>query len=131
MKLVKQLVVTSMFVIVVTACAVEGVYPMGPGSYYEYYYYPTARVYFNLGSGYYHYYLDGSWVRAKTLPPKIRLDSRDRHPLKTKERDPYKRNQDYQTRYKPLPKYNPGRDKDRKEREYNRESFEKYHQRRR
>lgn len=123
----KQIVFGAVFVISIAGCAVEGVYPAGPGPYYyDYYYYPTARVYFNLSSGFYHYYSDGRWVRAKTLPPKVRLDSRDRHSFKTKEPAPYTRNQEYQSRYKPLPKYNPDRSDDRRERDYNRQSYDKY-----
>ena len=123
----KQIVFGAVFVISIAGCAVEGVYPAGPGPYYyDYYYYPSARVYFNISTGYYHYFSDGSWIRAKTLPPKVRLDPRDRHTLKTKERDPYTRNQVYRSRYKPLPTYKPDRDNDRKAREYDRKSYEDY-----
>ena len=127
MNISKQLAFLAMLVLGISSCAIEGPVVPGPGPYmYDYYYYPSVGVYFNVYSGYYHYYSNGRWVRSVTLPPTIYLNPRDRHQLKTKEPDPYLNNQIYQGRYKPIPNYKTNRDRDSKEREYNRKSFEKY-----
>ena len=126
MNLITKHIIALMFAVVVSGCAVESVYPAGPGPYYDYYYYPTARVYFNIRTGFYYYFSNGRWLHSRTLPPTIRLDLRDRHSFHTKEPDPYARNKEYQSRYKPLPRYNPDRNDDHKAREYDRQSHDKY-----
>lgn len=114
-------------VISLGGCVVEGPLPPGPGPYlYDYYFYPSVGVYFDIYSGYYYYHSDGRWVHTLVLPPNIHLDQRDRHRFESKNPEPYRKDKEHRERFKPIPDYKSNRDYDRKEREYNRQSHEKY-----
>lgn len=115
-----------LLIVGLSSCAVGPVAP-GPGPYmYDYYYYPSAGVYFNIYSGYYYYPSDGRWVRTLRLPPTIHLDQRDRHRFESREPEPFQHNQEYRERFKPIPHFQPSPDRDRREREFNRQTHEQY-----
>jgi hypothetical protein len=128
MDILKGLAILAL-VVGVASCAVEGpVPPPPPGPYlYDYFFYPSVGVYFNIRSGYYYFRSDGRWVRSNSLPPRIRLDHRDRHRIETREPEPYRRNPQYQQRFKPIPHYQPSRNHDHQEREFNRQSHKQFH----
>ena len=66
---------------------------------YDYYYYPSVRVYFNISSGYY-YYPDGvSWVKVRTLPSRFLLDSRSRVKVVVNSDKPYISHNAHKERY--------------------------------
>jgi len=97
--------------------------------YDDYYYYPSARVYFHIYTGYYYYLSGNRWVRSRVLPRHIRLHSNDRYRLRIKDRYPYLRDHEYRNKYRPrrTPKVNE-RD-DLRERELNNRRFDEYRQR--
>jgi len=90
----------------------------GGGTYYpyDYYYYPSVRVYFQYSSGFYFYISNGSWVRNRALPSHIRLNPRDRVFLRLKSDKPYQSNRQHIEKYRPRPKVKPTPNTDRKER---------------
>jgi len=99
-------------------------YYYGPPSYhvggtyypYDYYYYPSVRVYFQYSSGFYFYISNSRWIRSRVLPPHIRLSDRDRVFLRLKSDKPYKLNRQHAERYRPRPNIKPTPSTDRKER---------------
>ena len=112
-------------------CVVEGPVPPGPRvHFYDYYYYPSVGVYFDIGTGYYYYRSGGGWVHTLTLPPTIRLDQRDRHRFESRDRDPYRNDQKNRERFKPIPRFQPNPNNDRKERDFHRKSHEQYRDKR-
>jgi hypothetical protein len=114
-------------VIGIAGCAVEGPIPPGPVPYwYDYYFYPSVGVYFNIHSGYYYYRSGGRWVHTLILPPTIRLDQKDRHSFRSKEPEPFRNDREHRDRFKPIPHYQPNRDRDHREREFNRETHKQY-----
>jgi len=118
----------------VTGCAVTVREPGPPaagygsayGYYDDYYYYPSARVYFQIYTGYYYYWAGNRWLRSRVLPGHIRLHADDRHRLTIKDRYPYLRDHEYQRQYRPRPsqRYNEG--DDRRERELNTRRYRDY-----
>ncbi len=88
------------------------------GTYYpyDYYYYPSVRVYFQYSSGFYFYISNGRWIRNRTLPPYIRLNPSDRVFLRLKSDKPYQSNRQHVEKYRPHPKVKPTPSTDRKER---------------
>jgi hypothetical protein len=122
-----KMLVISMLVAVLVGCVAEGPVPPAPGPYwYDYYYYPSVGVYFDIYSGNYYYRSGDRWAHSPALPPTIHLDQRDRHRFESRERKPYHNDQQHRERFKPLPSYKPNQDHDRQEREYNRKSHEQY-----
>lgn len=119
--IIKQLAVLALVVIGLSSCVVEGT-----SGLYDYYYYPSASVYFNIHSGYYRYYDHGRWIRSSTLPPTIHLSPRDRHFFQTREPEPFHRNRQYQERFKPTPHYQPNAEHDRQERRFDRDAYNRY-----
>ncbi len=88
------------------------------GTYYpyDYYYYPSVRVYFQYSSGFYFYISNGRWIRNRTLPPHVRLNPSDRVFLRLKSDKPYHSNRQHVEKYRPHPKVKPTPSTDRKER---------------
>lgn len=94
------------------------VYERAHYSSYDYYYYPTLRIYFNVVSGYY-YYSDGvRWIRTRTLPARYFLDSRDRVRIVIKSDKPYLWNARHRVTYQARPAYKLDRSQDLNERRY-------------
>jgi len=85
---------------------------------YDYYYYPSVGVYFNLYSGYYYYHDDHYWYRSRRLPPRYRLDPHDRIKFRDKNSRPYQRYDHDRTQYRPSPDYRSDPRRDRSERDY-------------
>jgi len=99
-------------------------------SYYDdYYYYPSARVYFHIYTGYYYYWAGNHWLRSRVLPGYIRLHASDRYRLTIKDRYPYLRDHEYRERYRPRPtlRFNEGNDL--RERQLNSRRYQEYRQR--
>lgn len=118
--------------IFLTACVYDPVY-YGPPSYtqyhpyyYDYYFYPTARVYFQFTTGYYFYWLDGRWVKSRVLPPQIHLSLFDRVRIKIQEDNPYTKFDEHIRLYKPRPDVPVDREKSLKEREANKVWYQEY-----
>lgn len=97
-----------------------------PAYYYDYHYYPSAGVYFNLYSGYYYYRSGGIWVRARVLPSRIYLGPRDRIHMRIWADKPYAYYSLHRQRFSPPPHYQRDRDRNRFERSYNRSHHEQY-----
>ena len=119
---------------VLTGCVAEPVYygPPPPAYYqpyyYDYYYYPASRVYFQFTTGFYFYYIDGRWVRARALPAYIHIDPRDRVRLRIDSDRPYLHQSEHRKQYVPRPDYHPNKESDRREREANRNWYREYEQ---
>jgi hypothetical protein len=109
-----------------------GVYPHSyhHPSYYDYYYYPTIGVYFQYSTGYYYYRSKDKWIHSRQLPPRYRLDPRDRVIVRIPYDKPYKRYDENRHEFKPNPKYRRDKEIDRRERDYNRRWHEDYLKRR-
>ncbi|CAA6828814.1 MAG: Unknown protein [uncultured Thiotrichaceae bacterium] len=96
---------------------------------YDYYYYPSIRVYFNVASGYYFYSNGVSWIRTRTLPTQYYLDSRDRVRIVIKSEKPYLWNAQHRVKYQARPVYHYDRSQDLKERRYHGSQHKKSHRR--
>ncbi len=72
---------------------------------YDYYYYPNTSVYFHVSSGNYHYRDGKKWKKARSLPPRYKLNSRDRVRIKINSDKPHVNNNKHRTRYTPRPNY--------------------------
>lgn len=101
-----------------------------PAYTYDYHYYPSARVYFHLYSGYYYYRPYNTWLRVRRLPPHIYLGPGERVHLRIQSAPPYLRHDIHRKRFRPHPNYQRSRERDRYERRYNsrhhRQYFERY-----
>lgn len=109
------------------ACTQPPPYP--PHAHYhahDYYYYPSVRVYFRYSTGYYYYPSGSIWKRTRTLPPKYRLDQRDRVVIRIEDKKPYARHYQHREQYRPHPDYRPDPYRDEKERHYNKKRYEQY-----
>lgn len=99
-------------------------YYYGPPSYdvggtyypYDYYYYPSVRVYFQYSTGFYFYISNGHWSRSRILPSHFRLTANERVFLRLKSDKPYKLNTKHAEKYRPRPKFKPTPGTDRNER---------------
>lgn len=100
-----------------------------PAYNYDYHYYPSARAYFHISSGYYYYRPYNTWLRVRTLPPNIYLGPRERVHLRIWSTAPYRYHDIHRQRYHPHPGYRRDRDRDRYERRYNRTYHERYQRR--
>ena len=77
---------------------------------YDYYYYPTARVYFNISTGDYFYPDRDRWVRGRSLPSHYRVNDNDRVSIRIKSKDqPYMYQNEHRAKY--APRSNNRRDK--------------------
>ena len=109
------------------ACTQPPPYP--PHAHYhaqDYYYYPSVRVYFRYSTGYYYYPSGSIWIRTRALPPKYRLDQRDRVVIRIEDKKPYARHYQHREKYRPHPDYRPDPYRDEKERHYNKKRYEQY-----
>lgn len=104
-------------------------YPAYQPYYYDYYFYPTAHVYFQFTTGYYFYLRDGRWVRSRVLPPDIHLGVVDRVKLKINSDKPYTNYNEHIRQYKPRPDYHIDEQRSLKEREANKTWFRQYEER--
>ena len=106
-------------------------YYYGPPSYYggtiyhpyDYFYYPSVRVYFQYSTGLYFYLSDGIWVSNRVLPPRFRLNPSDRIPLRIPSDKPYKFNPQHKDKYRLRPGIIPSPARDRYERESLRRTY--------
>lgn len=73
--------------------------------YYDYYYYPGVRVYFQFTTGFYFYYDGRIWVRTKILPPHIHIDPHDRVRIRVDSDRPYLKHHEHREKYKPRYEY--------------------------
>ncbi len=94
---------------------------------YDYYYYPSSRIYFNIVTGLY-YYPDGDrWRQIRTLPPRYYLDSRDRVNIRIKSKDrPYLMHHEHRVKYAPRTKYKRDYHRNQTERNYNQSRYKEY-----
>ena len=121
--------------ILLTGCVYDPLYYGPPPysqyqpSYYDYYFYPSARVYFQFTTGYYYYRVKDRWVRARVLPPDVHIDARDRVRIREDSDKPYLRLPEHERSYKPNPNYRWDRDRSIREREANQQWFREYEQR--
>jgi len=97
--------------------------------YDDYYYYPSARVYFHIYTGYYYYLRGNHWVRSRVLPGYIRLHRHDRYRLQIKDRYPYRRDHEYRRKYRPRPYLKRDERDDAREREQNSRRYKEYRRR--
>jgi hypothetical protein len=74
-------------------------YDTYPNYYYDYYYYPQARVYYHPFSSDYYYWRDSRWWRTRVLPKNIWLNQRYRVPLKIKKDRPFDDHDDHFRRH--------------------------------
>ena len=73
---------------------------------YDYYYYPTTRVYFNISTGDYFYPDRDRWARGRSLPPRYRVNDNDRVTIRIKSKDqPYIYHNEHRARYVPRREY--------------------------
>ena len=106
------------------ACAYPPSHP--PHAHYhahDYYYYPSVRVYFRYSSGYYYYPSGSIWIKTRTLPPKYRLDGRDRIVIRIEDKKPYTKHYRHREKYRPHPEYRPDSYRDEKERYHNKRRY--------
>jgi hypothetical protein len=96
---------------------------------YRYHYYPSTRVYFHISSGHYYYRDHDHWKRVRELPPKYRLDRRDRVRLWVDGDKPHSRHREHDGKYRPNPHYKHDMKRDREERRYNKQRHERYRDR--
>ena len=80
-----------------SACERDYRYPPHPR--YNYYYYPHEDVYFHIHTGYYYYFIDGLWIRSRTLPRYIYLRPAYRRTLYIAEPQPYLRNREHRRQF--------------------------------
>lgn len=127
--------VSAALVLFTTAsCTYYGPPPHAPAHGYrwhvhDYYYYPSAHVYYHIHTGYYYYRSSGVWIRAKVLPQHIHIQRHDRVKIRTKNKRPYLRHDEHRSRYKPKKRLKTDRRYSREEREYNRKRHRKYGER--
>ena len=136
-RFISIVIVAIVLVVAVHGCVYDPVY-YGPPSYseyhphyYDYYYYPSAGVYFQFTTGYYYYRGHDRWVRVRKLPPNVYIDPRDRVQIRIDSEKPYLRHDEHARRFKPdgkIKRYEVDKERSRKEREANREWYQKYEQ---
>jgi hypothetical protein len=115
------------FLMSLVACAYAPPHPHHAHYHaYDYYYYPSMRVYFRYSTGYYYYPSGTVWIKTRRLPPKYRLDQRDRVIIRIEKDKPYARHHKHQEKYRPHPDYRSDPYRDEKERYYNQKQYEKY-----
>jgi len=131
MKRIKILPVITLGLAMLTASCVYDPHYYGsppyhdrPGYYpYDYYYYPSAHVYFQYSTGYYHFLQDGRWLRSRVLPSRFRLNPQDRVFLRSESDKPYQQHNKHIKQYRPRPNLKLTPDKDRRERETHRKTY--------
>lgn len=124
----------TVLILISGACAYDPVYygpppyPEFQPHYYDYYFYPSASVYFQFSSGNYYYRDRGVWVRSRALPPNIQIDAKDRVRIRVDDNKPNIKYEDHLRQYKPRPDYRSNQDRSIKERDANRRWYEEYQQ---
>ena len=68
--------------------------------WYDYYYYPSADVYFNYRTGYYYHHDHGRWNHVRRLPRHIRVHDYDRVHLRARGDRPYLYHDEHRKKYK-------------------------------
>ena len=68
--------------------------------WYDYYYYPSAGVYFNDRTGYYYHHDHGRWNHVRRLPRHIRIYDDDRVHLRMRGDRPYLYHNEHRRKYK-------------------------------
>lgn len=101
-----------------------------PSYYYPwgYYYYPSVQVYFHYSTGFYYYPSNGIWIKTRVLPPRFRLDPRDRVHLRIENDKPYLHHQQQVEKYRPPKDHKPVPERDRLEREVLRKWYQEQEQ---
>lgn len=66
----------------------------------DYYYYPSAGVYFNYRSGYYYHQDRGRWHQVRRLPRHIHIYPRDRVNLRMRGDRPYLQHHEHRRKYR-------------------------------
>lgn len=122
------------FTLLFTACVYDPVYygpppyPEFQPHYYDYYFYPSASVYFQFSTGNYYYRDRGIWVKSRALPPTIPIDARDRVRIRVENDRPNLKYNDHIRSYKPKPEYRVDKERSVKERRANERWYEEYQQ---
>ncbi|MCW9032044.1 MAG: hypothetical protein OQK58_11195 [Gammaproteobacteria bacterium] len=137
LKFIKSFILSLSLVLGLSACVYDPYYS-GPGPvhhtyhpyyypyYYDYYFYPSVQVYFNFSTGFYYYLSGKRWIRSKTLPAHIRLDTRERVTTRIEGDKPYLKNEQHLQQYKPRPDYRPDPKIHRQEQLQNFKSYEQH-----
>lgn len=94
--------------------------------YYDYHYYPSTGIYFNVYSGRYYYRSRNRWIQARVLPPHIYIGPRERIHLRIWSDQPYRNYNLHRQRFRPHPGYRHVPDRNRFERRYNRNQHDQY-----
>ena len=97
--------------------------------YYDYHFYPSTGVYFNVYSGRYYYRFGGRWVNARSLPSHIYIGPGDRIHTRIWSDRPYLHRDLHRKRFRPHPYYRRHWERNRFERRYNRNNHRRYVQR--
>ncbi len=101
-------------------------YPYYYPFYYDYYFYPSARVYFNFSTGHYYYPSGRRWISSRVLPPKFRLDSRERVTIQVEGDKPFLKNKQHIQKYRPRRDYRADPQIHRKEQRQNLHLYEQH-----
>ncbi len=97
------LIMASAPMLVLSGCIIDD-YPHGSPprayGYYQYYYYPSVRVYYDTRRHVYFYqHRRHGWVKSRNLPNDYNLKRQPRYKLKTRHERPYVRDREHQRRY--------------------------------
>lgn len=92
--------------------------------YNDYYYYPGSRIYFHFSTGDYYYHNKKRWIHSRVLPPRHRLDHRDRVHIRILDDKPYTKHRQHEQTYKQRPRYRSDIKRDRRERQHHKERYE-------
>lgn len=94
--------------------------------YYDYHYYPSVGVYFNVYSGRYYYRSHSTWVQSRVLPPNIYIGPRERIHLRIWSDQPYRHYDLHRQRFRAHPGYRHDPDRNRFEHRYNLSQHNRY-----
>jgi len=135
-RLFKPFVLSLSILAIMTGCAYDPYYhgperhssysPYNYPFYYDYYFYPSARVYFNFSTGFYYYPSGKIWIRSKVLPSHFHLDTRERVTTRIEGDKPYLKNKQHLQQYQPRRDYRSDPQNNRKEQLRNSKSYEQH-----
>jgi len=128
-RLVTSFMITGFLILGTTSCAFAPRYEEPPSYRNDYYYYPHARVYYHLYSGYYHYPEGRDWIRARVLPANVLLDQRARRVIVVEGRKPYQWHNAHRKRFKLTRNFALGWKPDQAERLHNHRQHLRYRRR--
>jgi hypothetical protein len=97
--------------------------------YDDYYYYPTAGIYFQPYTGFYFYPSGSTWVSVRTLPSRYRIDDRYRVVVKHPHGRPWAHQHQHRKCHGVRHHHRIDPVADRRERERNRELYMRLHRR--